>query len=229
MKNPSASSTLKGPTYNRMKIGVLGSGVVAQSLALGFLKYGHEVMLGTSNASRLRDFQDKNPKARVSSFGETARFGQLLVLAVKGVAAEGVVKSLAADLSGKTVIDTTNPISTTEAPVNGAIRYFTSMNESLMERLQKLSPQANFVKCFNSVGNAFYVNPKFAGGPPTMFICGNDDGAKKEVKDILDQFGWETADMGKMEAAGSIEALCILWCIPGFTGGGWTHAFKLLK
>jgi hypothetical protein len=62
-----------------------------------------------------------------------------------------------------------------------------------------------------------------------MFICGNDDTAKKIVSGIIDQFGWETADMGKAEAARAIEPLCMLWCIPGFLHNDWTHAFKLLR
>jgi hypothetical protein len=72
------------------------------------------------------------------------------------------------------------------------------------------------------------VNPQFKGGTPTMFICGNDDVAKKAVAGILAQFGWETADMGKSEAARAIEPLCMLWCIPGFLRNEWSHAFKLL-
>jgi predicted dinucleotide-binding enzyme len=211
-----------------MKVGILGSGVVAQILADGFLKHGHDVMLGTSNTSKLKEFQDKNPKAKVGSFDQAAAFGDTIVLAVKGTAAEDIVKAHGAGLAGKTVIDTTNPIDN-KPPVNGVIQVFTSANESLMERLQRLSPAANFVKCFNSVGSPFYVNPKFPGGTPTMFICGNSETAKKEVSAILDTFGWEIADMGKAEAAGPIESLCTLWCIPGMTGGGWTHAFKLLK
>lgn len=211
-----------------MKVGIIGSGVVAQSLAAGFIKHGHDVTVGTSNPSKLKEFQEKNPKAKIASFEDAVNFGNIVVLAVKGTAAEGIVKDLSQALSGKTVIDTTNPIAN-QPPVNGVIRYFTSMNESLMERLQKIAPSANFVKCFNSVGNTYYVNPQFAGGKPTMFICGNNEAARKQVKDILDVFGWETADMGKAEAAGSIESLCILWCIPGMTGGGWSHAFKLVK
>lgn len=211
-----------------MKVGIIGSGVVAQSLAAGFIKHGHDVTVGTSNPSKLKEFQEKNPKAKIASFEDAVNFGNIVVLAVKGTAAESIVKDLSQALSGKTVIDTTNPIAN-QPPVNGVIQYFTSMNESLMERLQKIAPSANFVKCFNSVGNTYYVNPQFAGGKPTMFICGNNEGARKQVKDILDVFGWETADMGKAEAAGSIESLCILWCIPGMTGGGWSHAFKLLK
>ena len=97
-----------------------------------------------------------------------------------------------------------------------------------LERLQKEFPEARLVKAFNSVGNSRMVNPNFAGGKPTMFICGNDDAAKKTVTGILDQFGWETADMGKAEAARAIEPLCLLWCIRGFLHDEWKHAFKLL-
>ncbi len=211
-----------------MKIGILGSGVVAQTLAAGFLKYGHDVMVGTSNASKLKDFQDKNPKTKTGTFAETVAFGNTIVLAVKGTAAEEIVNSISNGLNGKTIIDTTNPIDN-KPPVNGVIQYFTKMNESLMERLQRIAPQANFVKCFNSVGSTFMVNPQFPGGKPTMFICGNSDAARKEVTGILDAFGWETSDLGKAEAAGSIESLCMLWCIPGMTTGDWTHAFKMLK
>jgi 8-hydroxy-5-deazaflavin:NADPH oxidoreductase len=72
------------------------------------------------------------------------------------------------------------------------------------------------------------VNPQFKSGKPTMFICGNDEAAKLTVSGILDQFGWETADMGKAEAARAIEPLCMLRCIPGFLHNQWVHAFKLL-
>jgi predicted dinucleotide-binding enzyme len=131
-------------------------------------------------------------------------------------------------IAGKTVIDATNPIADA-APVNGVLRYFTDMNESLMERLQQRFPDAHFVKAFSSVGNACMVNPQFKGGKPTMFICGNNEAAKAVVSNILDQFGWETADMGSAEAARAIEPLCMLWCIPGFTQNDWVHAFKLLR
>jgi len=149
---------------------------------------------------------------------------------VKGGAAEAVVDLAgAANLAGKTVMDTTNPIAEGAPPEHGVLRYFTDMNESLMERLQKKAPGSHFVKVFSCVGNAFMVNPELPGGPPTMFICGNDAGAKAEVRGILEQFGWDIADMGAAEGARAIEPLCILWCIPGLTGGGWQHAFKLLR
>jgi predicted dinucleotide-binding enzyme len=97
-----------------------------------------------------------------------------------------------------------------------------------MEQLQAHFPEAHFVKAFNSVGSARMVNPEFEGGKPTMFICGNNDGAKRIVAAILDQFGWEIADMGAVESARAIEPLSVLWCIPGFLRNEWTHAFKLL-
>jgi predicted dinucleotide-binding enzyme len=108
------------------------------------------------------------------------------------------------------------------------LQFFTGHDDSLMEQLQKLAPETNFVKAFNSVGNALMVNPQFES-KPTMFICGNNDKAKQEAAKILDLFGWEVEDMGKAEAARAIEPLCILWCIPGFRENRWTHAFKLLK
>ena len=109
------------------------------------------------------------------------------------------------------------------------LNFFTGLDDSLMERLQTEFPKLRLVKAFNSVGNARMVNPSYAGGKPSMFICGNDAAAKQMVTRILDQFGWETEDMGGVEAARAIEPLCMLWCIPGFLRNQWTHAFKLLK
>jgi 8-hydroxy-5-deazaflavin:NADPH oxidoreductase len=212
-----------------MKIGILGSGDVAKTLAGGFLKHGHEVMMGTRDTAKLAEWKTKNAAATGGSFDQAAAFADIVVLAVKGSAAhEALTLVSATALAGKTVIDATNPIGDTP-PTNGVINYFTDANDSLMERLQRAFPAANFVKAFNSVGNPFMVNPHFAGGPPTMFICGNNDAAKAQVTHILTQFGWESEDMGKVESARPIEALCILWCAPGFNRGQWTHAFKFLK
>lgn len=210
-------------------IGVLGSGIVGQMLAGGFLKHGYDVMVGTRDASKLSGWKSKNPGGKVGSFEETAKFGSIIVLAAKGTAAGSTLKLAgAANLDGKVVIDATNPIDEVP-PQNGVLKFFTSLDDSLMERLQKSYPGSKFVKAFNSVGNAFMVNPDFNGIKPTMFICGNDDAAKKEVVEILTRFGWESEDMGKAEAARAIEPLCMLWCIPGFIRNQWTHAFKLLK
>jgi len=211
-----------------MKVGVLGSGDVAKVLAGGFLKHGHDVLIGTRTPDKLKEWANEHAKGLIGSFADAARFGQLIVLAVKGTAAQDALRAAnAANLYGKTVIDATNPIADA-MPTNGVLKFFTNLDESLMERLQREFGDVRFVKAFNSVGNACMVNPQFKSGKPTMFICGNDDAAKKTVREVLDQFGWETADMGKSEAARAIEPLCMLWCIPGFLRNDWVHAFKLL-
>jgi predicted dinucleotide-binding enzyme len=212
------------------KIAVLGSGQVGQTLADGFLKHGHDVMRASREPAKLSAWMaSAGERARVGTFAEAAAWGDAVVLAVKGTAAEAAIDQAGAkNLEGKPVLDATNPIAE-KPPENGVLRFFTNLDESLMERLQKKVPSAHFVKVFSCVGNAFMVNPQFPGGPPSMFICGNDEGAKTKVKEFLVQFGWDTVDLGTVQAARAIEPLCILWCIPGLTGGGWTHALKLLR
>ncbi|WP_339738871.1 NAD(P)-binding domain-containing protein [uncultured Sunxiuqinia sp.] len=214
----------------RKQVGILGSGSVGRALANGFLKQGYEVKIGTRDKLWVAHWlSEAGEKASVGTFEEAAHFGDLVVLAVKGSAAEFVLDLAgAANLHEKTVIDTCNPISD-EEPVNGVLHFFTRPNFSLMEHLQEKYSRINFVKAFSCVGNALMVNPQFEGGQPTMFICGNNDDAKKHVKEVLGLFGWETEDMGKVEAARAIEPLCMLWCIPGFRNNEWSHAFKLLK
>jgi predicted dinucleotide-binding enzyme len=208
-------------------IGIIGSGEVGQTLAQGFKQHGYQVRIGSRNPGKLAEFSRKSGIA-TGTFEDVARFGSLLVLAVKGGAAMEAMKLAgAANTKGKTVIDTTNPI-TEEKPVDGVLSFFTTPNSSLLEQLQAANPDARLVKAFNSVGSARMVNPKLKGGPPTMFYCGNDAQARDEVKQILEQFGWEPADMGSALAARAIEPLCVLWCIPGFRQDSWSHAFKVL-
>jgi predicted dinucleotide-binding enzyme len=214
-----------------MKVGIIGSGMVGRVLASAFLKEGNHVMLGTRNISKedVIKWKTENSNGLLGSFQETAQFGEIIVLAVGGLVAEDAITLAGKEhFIDKIIIDATNPIAAVP-PDNGVLKYFTTLEESLMERIQKLLPDAKVVKAFNSVGNAFMYKPKFPAGAPTMFICGNDEAAKKKVTDILTVFGWETEDMGKVEAARAIEPLCILWCIPGFIRNQWTHAFKLLK
>jgi len=214
-----------------MKIGIIGSGLVGRVLASAFLKEGYDVMLGTRNTSKQEvvNWKNENLSGKTGSFNETTEFGELLVLATGGNVTEEAIRLAGfANFKNKVVIDATNPIAAAP-PENGVLKFFTDLNESLMEKIQKLIPDAKLVKAFNSVGNTLMYKPNFPGGIPTMFICGNDDAAKKTVTGILTAFGWETEDMGKIEAARAIEPLCILWCIPGFIRNQWTHAFKLLK
>lgn len=210
-------------------VGILGSGSVGDALAKGFLARGHRVVRGSREPAKLAAWKEgAGANASTGTFEEAARAADLVVLAVKGEAAEQVIELAGPkNLAKKLVLDATNPIA--EAPPEkGVLRYFTTLEDSLMERLQRRAPEANFVKCFSSVGNGQMVDPKFEVRP-SMFICGNDEGAKAETRAILDSFGWDTEDMGGVEAARAIEPLCMLWCIPGFREGSWSHAFKLLR
>jgi predicted dinucleotide-binding enzyme len=203
---------------------------VGQVLGAGFLKHGHEAMLGTRDPKKkdVEDWVRATPGAKAGTFEEAARFGEVIVLAALGRAVESIVELAGpANFSGKTVIDATNPIAD-EPPVNGVLKYTTGPNESLGERIQAKLPAAHVVKAFNSVGNALMINPHFSQGVPTMFLGGDSAEAKAQVSGIAEQFGWEPYDCGSIVSARAIEPLCILWCLPGFLRNEWRHAFKLL-
>jgi len=212
-----------------MNIGVIGSASVGQTLASGLKKHGYGVRIGSRTPAKLAEFSQKSG-IRAGTLADVAAFGDAIVLAVKGHVAEAALGDAgAANLAGKLVVDATNPIAN-EPPEDGVLKFFTSPNDSLMERLQSKFSDAKFVKAVNSVGADLMVNPAFPGGAkPTMFYCGNDAGAKRVVATILDQFGWIGSDMGFAKAARAIEPLCQLWCIPGFLRNDWAnHAFHLL-
>jgi 8-hydroxy-5-deazaflavin:NADPH oxidoreductase len=211
------------------KVAVIGSGQVGQVLADGFLKHGYEVRRGTREPSKLAGWQaNAGGSASVGTFAEAAAFGDVVVLAVKGSVAEAAIDLCEGELAGKTVLDATNPLKDVP-PTNGVLAFFTALDDSLMERLQRRAPTARFVKAFSCVGSGVMVNPDFGGTKPSMFICGNSSDAKQEARVLLDKLGWQTEDMGGVEAARAIEPLCILWCIPGFLQNSWSHAFHLLK
>ena len=218
--------------YNKQtKIGVLGSGDVGRVLASAFLKEGNPVMLGTRDPSKdqVVKWKKDNAGGQTGTFEQTAAFGDIIVLATAGsVSLNAIELAGKENFEEKLVIDATNPIAP-EPPVKGVLKFFTSLDHSLLEMIQEKIPNANVVKAFNSVGNALMYKPDFKGIKPSMFICGNDATAKKTTSSILDAFGWEVEDMGPAEAARAIEPLCILWCIPGFIRNEWMHAFKLLK
>ena len=209
------------------KVGILGSAVVGQTLAQGFKQHGYEVRIGSRTPAKLASFTESSG-IPAGTFEAVGAWGELLVLAVHGMAAqEALTLAGAKNHRGKIVIDTTNPL-TRDPPVDGVVKVFTGPNESLLERLQAAFPETRLVKAFNSVGSARMVNPVYAGGRPTMFFCGNDAEAKAAVAEILKRFGWDPADMGTAAGARAIEPLCQLWCIPGFRENHWTHAFQLL-
>jgi predicted dinucleotide-binding enzyme len=213
-----------------MKIGVLGSGIVGQVLGAGFIKHGHQAMLGTRDPGKpeVEAWVHATPGAKAGTFAEAARFGEMVVLAGLGRAVGSILELAGpANFDGKTVIDATNPIAD-GPPVNGVLQYTTGPNESLGEWIQAKLPAAHVVKAFNSVGNALMINPHFEQGVHTMFLCGDNAEAKAQVSAIAEQFGWEPYDCGGIVSARAIEPLCILWCLPGFLRNEWRHAFKLL-
>ena len=211
-------------------VAILGNGVVGVAVAKGFAEQGYRVIFGTRDTAGAKTAEALAavPGATAASFAGAAKAADLAFVALpwNGVQ-EGLELAGARNLAGKLVIDATNPIADAP-PVNGVLKFYTTLDDSQMERLQREFAAAHFVKAFNSAGAAQMVNPKYATRP-TMFICGNDAAAKTTVEGFLVAFGWETADMGGAEAARAIEPLCMLWCIPGFLGNEWTHAFKLLR
>jgi predicted dinucleotide-binding enzyme len=214
-----------------MKVGILGSGDVGRTLAAGFLKHGHEVVVGTRepNHEGIFEWARQNPGVKAGTFEQAAKFGELIVIAALGRVIESIIDMAGvANFTGKTVIDANNPLAD-EAPVNGILKYTTGPNESLGEQIQAQLPQANVVKAFNSVGRLLMVNPKFEQGTPTMFICGNSDQAKAQVAEIINQFGWEPYDCGSIVSSRALEPLCMLWCSRGFLRNDWNHAFKWLS
>jgi 8-hydroxy-5-deazaflavin:NADPH oxidoreductase len=211
-----------------MKVGVLGSGTVGQTLGAGFCQHGHDVMLGTRDPKKVQQWLKDTPGASAGTFAEAAEFGNLIVLATLGRVVEEVLQLAGLqNFAGKPVIDTTNPLSDAP-PIDGVLQFTTGPNQSLAEKIQEKIPSAHVVKAFNSVGAVRMINPQYKQGTPTMFLCGNDAGAKGKVSDVIRQFGWEPFDCGSIIAARAIEPLSMLWCIPGFQKNQWTHAFKLL-
>jgi predicted dinucleotide-binding enzyme len=209
------------------KIGILGSGDVGQTLAKGFIDRGYPVMVGSRTGERAALVDTVlGMDVQTGRFAEVAEWADVVVLAVKGSAAEGLASECSAQLAGKTVIDVTNPIADGE-PEHGVLKYFTSLDESLAERIQAAAPEAHVVKAWNSVGHVNMVDPDF-GAIPTMPMCGDDETARKDVAGMLTTFGWEVMDMGALTAARAIEPLAMLICIPGFLRGDWGYALKLL-
>lgn len=204
-------------------IAVLGGGPVGTTLANGLRAKGYQVTIGNRRGTDIEGWDGP-----VGTYTDTSARADAVVLVVKGLAAEEVVASIRNNLTNKIVIDATNPISDA-APDDGVLDFFTTLHESLMERLQQAAPDARFVKALNSVGHQHMIDPHFADGLPSMFICGDDTAAKDEVARLLEELGWQAEDFGGVKSARAIEPLCMLWCIPAMTHNEWNHAFKLLK
>lgn len=213
------------------RVGVIGSGPVGRRLAAGFAERGHDVAIGTRDPENpdLHAWLDAEggPRVRAATLAETAASSELLVLATMGTAVIDVLGQIGAEaFAGKVVIDATNPLDFSGGPPP---TLFVGHTDSLGERVQRAIPDAKVVKAFNTIGNASFVHPSFAGGTPTMFICGDDEDAKATVAEILADFGWSPpVDIGGIEGARELESLCILWVKIGFGRGAWDHGFALL-
>jgi len=211
----------------KVRVGVLGSGDVGKVLAGGFIKLGHDVKIGSRDPEKLRDWAKKaGEHASTGTFEETARFGDVLVLATLGAGAESALQMAGPDnFAGKVVIDATNPLDFS----TGAPRLYVGFDDSLGEQVQRWIPKARVVKAFNTVGNAHMINPDFPSGPPDMFICGNDDDAKKIVTQVCKHWGWGVIDLGGIESSRYLEPMCMTWVLYGVKSGSWNHAFKMLR
>ncbi|HTK30899.1 MAG TPA: NAD(P)-binding domain-containing protein [Candidatus Saccharimonadaceae bacterium] len=213
-----------------MKIGILGTGDVGRALGTGFVTLGHDVKLGgreAGNAKAAAWAKSAGTRASTGTFADAAAFGELLVLATLGEKNEEAIRAAGvANFKGKIVIDATNPLDHSQGtpPV---LLY--GPRDSGGEQVQRLLPEARVVKAFNTVGNAFMFKPDFPGGPPDMFIAGNDTDAKRQVTKLLGDFGWNVDDLGGIASSRYLEAMCMAWVMYGATNGSWNHAFKLLK
>jgi len=212
-----------------MKIGILGSGVVGQSLGRGFAARGDEVIIGTRDGGgdKLRDWAaGTDGRGRAGTFAEAAAFGEIVVAATKWDGTENALRLAgAANTAGKIVIDVTNPLDTSA----GLPRLALGFSDSGGEQVQRWLPDAKVVKAFNIITAAEMVNPDYPCGPPTMLICGDDEGAKEAVLGICRDFGWEVVDTGGIDGARLLEPLAMLWIVHGIRTGAWSHAFKLLR
>jgi hypothetical protein len=211
----------------KVRVGVLGSGDVGKVLAGGFLKVGHAVRIGSRSPEKLKDWAaSAGDGASAGTFAEAAQFGDIIVLATHGEGTQSAIEMAGADnFDGKVIIDATNPLDFS----SGGPQLSIGFNDSLGERVQRSLPKARVVKAFNTVGNAHMIDPQFPGGPPTMFIGGNDADAKKLVTQISEAWGWEVADLGGIEASRYLEPMCMAWVVYGIRTGQWGHAFKMLR
>jgi predicted dinucleotide-binding enzyme len=195
-----------------MNVAILGTGEVGQSLAAGFKKYGHDVKMG-----------HRDPK---EPYADAAKFGEIAVLATPWSGTQNAI-TLAdpKNLAGKVVIDVTNPLKFDEGkPPTLAV----SGEDSGGEQVQRWLPQSKVVKAFNTVGSTLMIDPQLPGGPPDMFIAGNDAGAKQTVAQICKQFGWPVTDIGGIEGSRLLEPLAMLWVVVGFKLNRWEQAWKLI-
>lgn len=214
-----------------MRIGILGSGAAGQALGSGLAALGHEIKLGTRepSADKVQSWVMKTGgKTSTGTFAETAAFADLAILATMWSGTENAIKLAGGPeiLAGRTVMDATNPL---VFGATGPPTLALGFGDSGGEQVQRWLPRARVVKAFNIAGNAHMVKPSFPGGPPDMFIAGDDPDAKGQVTELATQLGWPVIDLGPLENARYLEPMAMIWIVHGFKSGSWNHAFKLLR
>jgi predicted dinucleotide-binding enzyme len=211
-----------------MRIGILGTGDVGRALGKGFAALGHDVMMGSRDANnpRIKDWMAKaGGRTSGGTFDQASTFGEVVVLATGWSGTENALRLAGpTNLAGKVLIDATNPLDFSSTPPRLAVGHADSGGE----QVQRWLPGARVVKAFNIIGNAHMFRPDFPGGPPHMFICGNEEPAKRTVSTILNEFGWEVIDLGGIEHSRYLEPLAMVWIVHGFKTRSWNHAFRLL-
>jgi len=213
-----------------MRIGILGTGDVGRVLGAGFAKRGHAVTIGTRDPGqeKVRAWvREVGGSAAAGTFAQAAAAGEVVVLATLWAATEEVVRLAdPRNLSGKVVLDATNPLD-----FSGGVppKLAVAGADSGGERVQRWLPGASVVKAFNTIGNQHMIDPKFPGGPPDMFICGNDPAAKRVASELIRAFGWGIVDLGGIESSRYLEAIAMVWILQFFATGSGDHAFKMLR
>jgi hypothetical protein len=209
-----------------MKIGVFGTGVVGQVIAEKLDSLGHDVMLGTRDVKQsmaregkdgfgrpsLKEWMAAHPKVKLGTYADSAAHGQLLVNATSGGGAMEALKAAGeADLNGKTMLDIANPLDFSKGfPPSLSV----CNTDSLGEQLQRAFPQLKVVKGLNTLTSFLMVAPRMLPGEHHLFLCGNDAGAKAEVRKLLASFGWtenEMIDLGDITNARGTEQLLPIW------------------
>jgi predicted dinucleotide-binding enzyme len=212
-----------------MNIGILGTGMVGEALGTKFVQLGHQVKMGSrtaTNESAANWVKTAGAKASQGTFADAAAFGEMIFLCLKGEIELDVVRSVAAALANKIVVDVSNPLDFSRGmPPSLSICNTTSLGEEV----QKAVPSAKVVKTLNIVNCGVMVEPA-RGGHPTMLLCGNDAGAKKNVSALLQSLGWkDLIDLGDISKSRGTEMLLPLWLNLMGAFGHPNFGFKIVK
>lgn len=215
------------------KIGVLGTGMVGSTIATKMIQMGHAVQMGSRTAGNEKASawaKANGNSASVGTFADAAQFGEVVFVCTKGEATlEALAMAKPDQFKGKTVVDISNPLDFSKGMPPSLIPALANTC-SLGEEVQKILPSAHVVKTLNIVSCEVMVNPKKSGGDPTMFLAGNDAGAKEEVKTLLGLFGWkDIIDLGDITGARALEMVLPIWIRTWTATQNGHFGFKIVR